>query len=303
MPFTDEPVFSDDSIDIDLVLSKLNSCCNDPNFDISTFSAIHGMDSDDVPLTREDVISHFLNGQCASRKAPGCSEVAHSVRSPIRIALMTTEAIVVRYECKQISPNDLQTYCSAIGVTTTRRPEHTILMQKLRTRCGTLRPLLDCDGLETVLSGVGSLGKRTLEHLSSQHNLNANPEVDADSMKTTIVDHVTSGQCQASSSSLCTSINNEYCDGASGASATSDLETYILQLAAEKKKLSKKALRRVLKSRNIEFDDSENVGKLRQHLRLHITSLRKGKQSEWSRNQRGELESEHDHRLDEIREV
>ena len=51
MPFTDKPVFSDDSIDIDLVLSKLNSCCNDPNFDVSTFSAIHGMDSNDVPLT------------------------------------------------------------------------------------------------------------------------------------------------------------------------------------------------------------------------------------------------------------
>ena len=220
---------SDDSIDIEIVLSKLNSCCNDPSFDVSAFFAIHGLDSDDVPLTREDVISHFLNGQRASRKAPGCSEVARGVRSPIRMALLTTEAVVARCECKQIPSNDLHVYCSAIGVTTTQRPEHNVLTQKLRTRCSTLRPLLDCDGFETILCGVETLGKRTREHSSSQHNLNTDPEHDADPMKTTIVDHVTSGQCQASTSSLRTSINNEYHESASGASAKGDLETYILQ--------------------------------------------------------------------------
>ena len=60
-------------------------------------------------------------------------------------------------------------------------------------------------------------------------------------------------------------------------------------------------LRRVLKSRNIEFVDSENIGELRRRLRSHITTLRKGKQSEWSRNQRAESELERDRRLNEIR--
>ena len=74
------------------------------------------------------------------------------------------------------------------------------------------------------------------------------------------IPNITSGGCQVSTSSLCTSINDEYHD--SNARANSDLETYILQLAAKKAKLSKKALRRVLKSRNIEFNDSKNIGEL-----------------------------------------
>ena len=48
----------DDSIDVDLVLSKLYSCSKDAHFDISAFFAIRGMESDDLLLTREDVVSH-----------------------------------------------------------------------------------------------------------------------------------------------------------------------------------------------------------------------------------------------------
>jgi hypothetical protein len=58
------------------------------------FFAAHGIDSDDMPLTHEDVVSHFLNGQCASQKAPGCVEVAGDVQSSIKMALVVTEAIV-----------------------------------------------------------------------------------------------------------------------------------------------------------------------------------------------------------------
>jgi hypothetical protein len=68
-----------DSIDVDIVLSKLNQCFNDPNFDLPAFFTTHGVDSDDMSLTHEDVMSHFLNGQCAGRKSPGCSEVARGV--------------------------------------------------------------------------------------------------------------------------------------------------------------------------------------------------------------------------------
>ena len=87
-----------------------------------------------------------------------------------------------------------------------------------------------------------------------------------------------------STSSLCKSSDDEHREGVSGTSG--DLETHVLQLAAEKVKLSKKALWRFLKSRDTEFDVSESVDGLRRHPRSRITKLRKGKQSEWSRNQR-----------------
>ena len=67
MLFADEPALSDDSIDVDIILFKLNSCCNDPGFDASAFFFICGVGSDDVLLTRKDAMFHFLNGQCASR--------------------------------------------------------------------------------------------------------------------------------------------------------------------------------------------------------------------------------------------
>jgi hypothetical protein len=70
--FTDAPEPGDDSIDIDIVLSTLNSCCNDPGFNASEFFAIHNAGFDDAPLNREDVMSHLLNGQCANKTTPGC---------------------------------------------------------------------------------------------------------------------------------------------------------------------------------------------------------------------------------------
>ena len=87
-----------DAIDVDNVLSKLNQCSSDPKFDLHAFFTAHAVEFDDVSLTREDVMSHFLNGQCAGRKAPGCHEVAHDVRYPVGMALATTEAVVVSCE-------------------------------------------------------------------------------------------------------------------------------------------------------------------------------------------------------------
>ena len=93
---------ADAAVGVDLMLSILNSCCNDAKFDISAFFVNHDIVSGEVTLTREDVVSHVLNGQCASRKAPGCSEVMHAVQSPVRIALTITETIITCCERKQI---------------------------------------------------------------------------------------------------------------------------------------------------------------------------------------------------------
>jgi len=44
MFFADAQEFGDGSaIDIDIVLSKLNPCSNDPNFNVSTFFAAHSV--------------------------------------------------------------------------------------------------------------------------------------------------------------------------------------------------------------------------------------------------------------------
>ena len=48
--------------------------------------------------------------------------------------------------------------------------------------------------------------------LSTQHDLNGDQEQDLDSAKTAIVEHVMSGECQVTTSSLCISIDDEYQD-------------------------------------------------------------------------------------------
>ena len=94
------------------------------------------------------------------------------------MALTVTEVIVIHCKCKQISLGNLCMYCSAIGITMTKQPEYIVLAQKLKTRCTTLWPLPSCDGLKTILCRVKTLGKQSLQHLTSQHNLNANPAHD-----------------------------------------------------------------------------------------------------------------------------
>ena len=120
------------------------------------------------------------------------------IRSPVEMALMVTDAIVVRCKRKQISTKDPRALCFAIGATATCRPEYTTLIQKSKNRCNALRPLLSCDTLETMLCGIEELGKQSLQDLSTQHELVVNPQCDTDSLRTDIVDHITSGGCEAS---------------------------------------------------------------------------------------------------------
>ena len=138
------------------------------------------------------------------------------------------------------------------------------LTKKLRNRCNGLQPLLNCDELQTTLCSVETLGKQSLQYLSTQHNLNPHLESNTDSMKNAVIDHVTSGGCQALTSSLCVSFEDAYRNSDTGVHG--DLETYILQLAARKVVLSKKTMQRILKSKGIKFNDSDNIGKLRQYL-------------------------------------
>ena len=60
-----------------------------------------------------------------------------------------------------------------------------------------MRPLLNCDTLDTTLSGIEDLGKQSLQHPNMQHDLNVDPQHDADLLRTDIVNHITSGGCEA----------------------------------------------------------------------------------------------------------
>ena len=74
---------------------------------------------------------------------------------------------------------------------------------------------------------------------------------------------------------LCISVGDDY--RGSDVGIHYNLETHIPQLAVKKTKPSKKAPRRVSKSRNIELYNSECVGLFQRHLRSHITTVRRGK--------------------------
>ena len=77
---------------------------------------------------------------------------------------------------------------------------YAVLMRKLGARCGALRLLLNCSGLEAVFRGAETLVKRSLQHLSARHGSNVDPEHD--------VNHVTLSRCRAPNSSLCLSVDD-----------------------------------------------------------------------------------------------
>ena len=99
MFLADARKLDDDSVDIDTVLWRLSSCSNDPKSGISACFTAHEIESNDVSLTYEDIMLHFLNGQRVSCK---CSEFLHNVRSLVQMALPVTEAIAVCCQCKQV---------------------------------------------------------------------------------------------------------------------------------------------------------------------------------------------------------
>ena len=70
MVISDPGERDDCSIGINIVSSKLNLCSNESKFNVSELFAFRGIDFGDAPLTRDDVVLHLTNGQCASRNVP-----------------------------------------------------------------------------------------------------------------------------------------------------------------------------------------------------------------------------------------
>ena len=271
---------------------------NDSAADISAFFAAHGIDVEDPLLDKSDAISHLMNGYCATHAAAGCIEISHNIRSPVEMAIAVAEMIVDEYTHGRISPGHLSIVCSAVGIKSGgRRPESLTLIKKLKQRCKDLEPLLSHTDIESIFGTVENLGKRSLEQLALQHQLNVDSRRgDVDDIRTRLVGHLSSGNCQASGSGLCASLRDEYQN-----TASSDLEIHILRFASTKGSVGKKALKRILKCRSIKFSEDDSIGCLRKMLRSHVTQLRKGKLPELAHNQRLQAQSEHDEKLEEIR--
>ena len=70
MVISDPGERDDCSIGIDIVLSNLNLCSNELNFNVSEFFAFRGIDPGNAPSTCGDVVLRFANGQCAGRNVP-----------------------------------------------------------------------------------------------------------------------------------------------------------------------------------------------------------------------------------------
>jgi len=296
----DRSHFRNHSVDAELVLSLLNQYLDNSIVDVSTFLVAHGMDVEDPLLDKSDVISHLMNGCCANHSTDACREVSRRVKSPVKMAITVTKIIINAYGQGQLSSENLRSVCSAVGIKPDRRrPESANLVDKLNSRCKDLQPLLNGTGLENIFSMVEELGKRSLQQLAIQHQLGMrNRRADnADDIRTQLVNHISSGGCQASGSGLCASFQDCHRD-----TASNDLETHILQFASTKRNaVSKKALRRILAYRNVEFSDDDNINHLRNLLREHTTQLRKDKRPEQSRNLRSQEQRKHDEKLEEIR--
>ena len=289
------------TIDVDLVLSVLTKYLHDdPATRTSSFLTAHGMDVDDPLLDNSDIISHLMNGYCANHVTPTCNEISQRVKSPVKMAIAVTEIVINGYARGQLSLENLRAICSAIGIkATSHKQESSNLIGKLKLRCEDLRLLSKCTGLESIFGTIEGVNKRLLCELATQHQLGLREmqTIDVDDIRTQLADHISSGSCRESGSGLCPSFQGNHRDDASN-----DFETRILQFASEKGNVSKKALKRILTCKHIEFSENESIAHLRQRLRSHITWVRKRKRSEWSRNVRSREKCEHDEKLENIRQ-
>ena len=257
------------------------------------------MDVSDPLLDKSDAISHLMNGYCANHATAACAEVSRHVRSPVKMAIVVAEIVINGYCRRQLSSENLRTICSAVGIKPDcRQREGDRLAKKLKLRCKDLQPLLNCAGLENVFGTIEELGKRSLQELAIQHQLDPHEARtgDTNDIRTRLVDHVSSGGCQASGSGLCPSVQGSYRN-----TASNNFETHVLQFASVKGNVGKKALKRILACKRIEFSENDGINDLRKLVRSHVAQLRKGKRSELSRNLRCQEQREHDEKLEDIR--
>ena len=215
------------------------------------------------------------------------------------MAIVVAEIVIDGYRRRQLSSENLRTICSAVGIKPDcRQREGDRLAKKLKLRCKDLQPLLNCAGLENVFGTIEELGKRSLQELAIQHQLDPHEARtgDTNDIRTRLVDHVSSGGCQASGSGLCPSVQGSYRN-----TASNNFETHVLQFASVKGNVGKKALKRILACKRIEFSENDGINDLRKLVRSHVAQLRKGKRSELSRNLRCQEQREHDEKLEDIR--
>lgn len=279
----------------------LNECLyHDPTIDTPTVLTAHGIDPDDPLLDKSDVISHLMNGFCANHTTPACTEISRRIRSPVKMAIAIAEIVINGYRQGQVSARHFRDVCSAIGIKPYKHREGgPNLIKKLELRCKDLQPLLNCTDLDNIFSTIEGLGKRSPKELVVQHqvDLYGTHGVSIDDLKTQLVDHICSASCESSMTGLCASFHGDYRN-----TASSESETHVLRFASEKGNVSKKALRRILATKRIEFGIDDSINRLRQVLRSHITQLRKGKKSEWSQTVKSQEQHEHEDRLKDIRQ-
>ena len=88
------------------------------------------------------------------------------------MAIVVAEIVIDGYRRRQLSSEDLWTICSTVGIKPNCcQQEGNRLAKKLKLWCKDLQLLLNCTGLESVFSTIEELGKRSLQELAIQHQL------------------------------------------------------------------------------------------------------------------------------------
>ena len=210
-------------------------------------------------LDKSDVISHLMNGYCANHLTPACAEISHRVKSPVTMAITITEIVINEYSRGQLSSRDLRDICFAIGIEPhPHREEGSYLIDKLKQRCKDLRPLLNYTGLENVFGAIEDLGKKSLQELAIQHQVDLPKTRNVDDIRTDLVDHISSGGCESSRSASCVSLRGDYRN-----TASSYFETRVLKFTSEKGNVTKTTLKRILERKQVKLSRSNGINQLR----------------------------------------
>lgn len=140
--------------------------------DAATLFAVHDIDVDDPMLDKSDVISHLMNNCCANHSTPACAEISRRVESPVTMTISISEIVINEYFQGQLSSRDLREICFAIGIEPHPHCEEgSYLIDELKQRCKDLRPLLNYTGLENIFGAIEHLGKKSLQELAIQHQV------------------------------------------------------------------------------------------------------------------------------------
>ena len=261
---------------------------------------LHGIQTDGLSVggCQDALIIHYISGNCfhnsrrvqlderkrfeqeASLYLDGnlrdmltCSNIASGF---ISAADLTSNVLDVLISSTGISTEHLQRIAHAIGLR--------ILVSAHNPRCSCVTALQTYAANaatphsfpvlpQSLFLQYEKFKKPDLIDIAAQHGLLVGKKDTVDSLKSAILCHVASAACKHASFAGCQAVRDNYSKDNS-----CDPDTLLIHLfTTVVKSKSSALLKRVLTLHHIPFSATNGIGQLRQHLKWHIASLRRGK--------------------------